>query len=164
MNIHLIGHFRIHTEEKPFQCRQCANAFSPICDLKWHLKRHSEEKPYKFRHCVKAFQGKVILPYIWKHILYRNYISEKATPKGQMMACSCLWQNLDFFLLKQKSKILLNKSEEKTISVIFSVYCIRITHWLLFQCIFNLHMLTHTGEEPCQCNECDNAFGIIFNL
>ena len=135
MNIHLIGHFRIHTEEKPFQCRQCAKAFSPICDLKWHLKRHSEEKTYKFRHCVKAFQGKVILPYIWKHILYRNYISEKATPKGQMMACSCLWQNLEFFYWNRKVKFSWINLRRKLFQS-FSVYIVFVSHTDFYFSVF----------------------------
>ena len=49
----------------------------------------------------------------------------------------------------------------------------RQSDWLIFQyiidldmlqCIIDLDMLTHTWEEPCQCNECDNAFLKNFHL
>ena len=57
-NIHLIGHFKIHTGEKPCQCNQCAKAFSMKCDLKWHLKIHSGDKLCKCSYYDKVFYSK----------------------------------------------------------------------------------------------------------
>ena len=82
-NIHLIGHFKICTGKKPYQCRKCAKAFLMKCDLKYHLKTHSGDKLHYCSHCGKVFffQRKVNLQNIYKYILGRNHISAANVPR-----------------------------------------------------------------------------------
>ena len=56
----LIMHYRIYTEEKPYQCRICDKAFTQIRYLVNHMRTHTWERPYKCSYCEKIFSKKLL--------------------------------------------------------------------------------------------------------
>ena len=47
---------RINTNEKPYECDVCDEAFRQLGHLKIHMRIHTNERPYECDVCDKAFR------------------------------------------------------------------------------------------------------------
>ena len=52
-------HLKVHTGDKPYQCKVCKKSFSNKSNLNKHMLVHTGEKPYSCDKCVKSFTQSV---------------------------------------------------------------------------------------------------------
>lgn len=46
---------RLHSGEKPYQCKVCPAKFTQFVHLKLHKRLHTRERPHKCAHCHKSY-------------------------------------------------------------------------------------------------------------
>ena len=72
-------HIMSHTDEKPYQCHDCANDFINNDTFIEHMKKHNSEKSYKCRYCQKSFLNKIHLKrHMRRHIGEKSYQCSKS--------------------------------------------------------------------------------------
>uniref|UniRef100_A0A8D2AQV7 Zinc finger protein 582 n=1 Tax=Sciurus vulgaris TaxID=55149 RepID=A0A8D2AQV7_SCIVU len=131
--------FRIHSNEKPYKCKECGKAFKYGSRLIQHENIHSGKKPYECKECGKAFNSG------------SNFIQHQRVHTGEKpyecRDCAKAFSRSSQLIEHQRIHTGEKPYQCKECGKAFN----RISH-------LKVHYRTHTGEKPYACKECGKTF------
>nr|CAD7394552.1 unnamed protein product [Timema cristinae] len=51
-------HERVHTGDKPYDCKTCSRSFTQQSNLTKHMAVHYKNKPFRCQNCAKSYTQK----------------------------------------------------------------------------------------------------------
>ncbi|XP_010584934.1 zinc finger protein 582 isoform X1 [Loxodonta africana] len=134
-----INHQGIHTNEKPYKCKECGKAFKYGSRLIQHENIHSGKKPYECKECGKAFNSG------------SNFIQHQRVHTGEKpyecKDCAKAFSRSSQLIEHQRIHTGEKPYQCKECGKAFN----RISH-------LKVHYRIHTGEKPYACKECGKTF------
>ncbi|XP_056676473.1 zinc finger protein OZF-like [Monodelphis domestica] len=165
-NSELPAYQRIHTKEKPYECKECGKAFTERGSLSVHKRIHTGEKPYKCKECGKAFTQRATLDAHQRIHTGEKPFECKECGKAFTMKCHLVAHQRTHtgekpFECNQCGKAFTMKDSLTKHQRIHSgekpFECKQCGKTFTEKVHLAKHLIIHTGEKPYECKDCGKA-------